>query len=117
MTTKSQVKTAARIARHARIRAKVHGTALRPRLAVYRSNTTLYAQIINDDTNKTLVASDTRSATGATPKDRALAMATTLAAAAKKEKIEQVVFDRGGFPYQGTIAAFADAMRAAGLTF
>lgn len=117
MTTKSQVKTAARSARHARIRAKVKGTAARPRLAVYRSNTALYAQIINDDTNVTIVAADTRTAKGATPKERSLAMAGTLATAAKKAGVEQVVFDRGGFPYQGTIAAFADAARAAGLSF
>ena len=117
MTTKSQVKTAARTARHARIRAKVKGTSTRPRLAVFRSNTALYAQIINDETSTTLVALDTRKVSGTTPKEKAVTMAGTLAVAAKKAGVEQVVFDRGGFPYQGTIAAFADAARAAGLSF
>ncbi len=117
MINKSQQKTAMRTARHARIRAKVHGTAERPRLAVFRSNIALYAQIINDDAGTTLVAADTRKVKGATTRERAIAMASDIAATAKKAGIEAVVFDRGGFPYQGTIAAFAEAAREAGLVF
>lgn len=111
------MKTAQRTSRHARIRAKVHGTATRPRLAVFRSNTALYAQIINDDASMTIVAADTRKTPGTTPRERAIGMADIVAKAATKAGVTTVVFDRGGFPYQGTIAAFADAAREAGLQF
>lgn len=117
MTNKAQVKNAKRIARHARIRAKVHGTAARPRLAIFRSNTALYAQLIDDTKSVTLLSVDTRQSKAVTPRERAIEVAGTLAAAAKKQGIEAVVFDRGGYPYLGTIAAFADAAREAGLTF
>ena len=114
---KAQQKTAKRTARHNRIRAKVKGTATRPRLAVYRSNQYLYAQLIDDDAAKTIAAADSRKAKGSTPGERAEEVAKTVAAAAKKNGIEAVVFDRGGFPYKGTISKFADAARAAGLQF
>jgi large subunit ribosomal protein L18 len=114
---KSNVKLQKRVARHARIRAKVNGTATRPRLAIFRSNTALYAQLIDDTAGKTLVSVDTRQSKAATPRERAVEVAGTLAAAAKKQGIEAVVFDRGGYPYLGTIAAFADAAREAGLSF
>lgn len=117
MTNKSQAKMAKRTARHARIRAKVIGTAERPRLAVFRSNTALYAQLINDDARTTIAATDTRTMKAKTAAERATEMGTHMAELAKKAKIEAVVFDRGGFPYQGNIAAFAEAARAAGLQF
>ena len=117
MTNKSQIKTAKRTARHNRIRAKVKGTAERPRLAVFRSNQYLYARLINDDEAKTIAAADSRKATGKTPQERAEVVAKSIAEQAKKAKIEAVVFDRGGFPYKGTISAFAEAARAAGLKF
>lgn len=117
MINKTQQKTAKRTARHARIRARVSGTAARPRLAVFRSNKFLYAQLINDETATTLLAADTRSEKGASAKERATSMAKTLAKKAQDAGIEAVVFDRGGFTYQGTIAAFADASREAGLKF
>jgi len=114
---KTQQKTALRTARHQRIRAKVKGTEARPRLAVFRSNTALYAQIINDDAGKTIAAVDTRGSKAKTPSERATEMAGTLAAAAKKASVSEVVFDRGGFSYKGNIQVFADAARAAGLVF
>lgn len=113
---KTQAKTAKRASRHKRIRSRVIGTAERPRLAVFRSNKFLYAQLINDDASNTIAAADTRKGSG-TLTEAAAAMGTTLAEAAKKAGIEAVVFDRGGFKYQGAIAAFADAARAGGLKF
>ena len=110
-------KVAKRTRRHARIRAKVSGTAARPRLAVFRSNRFIYAQLINDETGATLVGLDTRKATGKTALLRAREVGSLIAAEAKKKGIESVVFDRGGFRYQGIIAALADSARAAGLAF
>lgn len=117
MTNKSQQKTAARVARHARIRARVSGTAERPRLAVFRSNQFLYAQVIDDAAAKTIAAGDTRKSKAKTPVARAEELGATIAAAAKKAGIETVVFDRGGFLYAGAIKAFADSARENGLTF
>lgn len=117
MSLKSQHKTATRVARHARIRAKVSGTEARPRLAVFRSNKFLYTQLINDETATTIAAADTRTSKAKTPAERAVELGTTIAAAAKKAGVEAVVFDRGGFQYAGSIKAFADSARAAGLQF
>jgi large subunit ribosomal protein L18 len=114
---KTQAKTAKRVARHARIRAKVSGTAAKPRLAIFKSNAALYAQLIDDDAGKTIAAADTRKAKGGNLTEKAAAAGQTLAEAAKKAKVETVVFDRGGFKYQGSIAALADAAREAGLKF
>ena len=114
---KTQAKTAGRQARHARIRAKVRGTQERPRLAVFRSNQFLYAQLINDDTATTIAAADTRKEKGKTRTEKAVAMGATIADKAKKAGVIAVTFDRGGFPYKGAIQAFADAAREAGLVF
>ncbi len=103
--------------RHRRVRAKVSGTAERPRLSVFKSNTRIVAQIIDDVAGTTLAAVSSSSEKGKTPRERAEAAATTLAVAAKGKGITKVVFDRGGFQYAGTIKAFADAARAAGLEF
>lgn len=117
MTNKSQQKTAKRVARHARIRSKVAGTALKPRLAVFKSNVALYAQLINDDAGTTMAAADSRKAKGANLTEKAAVVGNTIAEAAKKAGVEAVVFDRGGFRYQGAIAALAESARAAGLKF
>jgi large subunit ribosomal protein L18 len=103
--------------RHNRVRAKVAGTAERPRLSVYRSNTRLLAQLINDDEGKTVAAVSSADEKAKTPQARAEAAAATLAKSAKEKGIVKVVFDRGGFKYQGMIKAFADAARQAGLEF
>ncbi len=114
---KTQAKTDTRIRRHNRIRAKIFGTATKPRLAVFKSNTALYAQLINDDTNQTIAAADTRKAVGANLTEKSAAVGKTIAEAGKKAGIETIVFDRGGFKYQGIIAALADGAREAGLKF
>jgi large subunit ribosomal protein L18 len=106
-----------RTRRHTRIRSRVSGTALKPRLAVFRSNRYVYAQIINDETGTTLAAADSREEKGANMTERGAATGKTIAALAKKAGIESVVFDRGGFKYQGIIAALADGAREGGLQF
>lgn len=103
--------------RHRRIRAKVNGSETRPRLSIYRSNTALYAQIIDDAKGRTLASVSSTEEKGKTPRERAEAAATTLAKRAGEKGIRMVVFDRGGFQYLGTVKAFADAARAAGLEF
>lgn len=113
---KTTHKTHKRAGRHARIRAKVKGTADRPRLAVFKSNTAIYAQIINDNLGVTIVVADSRKEKG-TLTDKAKIVGTKVAEAAKKANITTVVFDRGGFQYQGVIAVLADSAREAGLTF
>ena len=94
--------------RHNRIRAKVKGTALRPRLCVYKSNRYLEAQVIDDTKGQTLAA---------VKMDDAKAAGAEIAKAAKAKGIEAVVFDRGGFRYTGAIATLADAAREGGLKF
>ena len=111
-----------RIIRHRRVRKKIHGTASRPRLAVFRSNKHLSVQLIDDEAGRTLVSASTAEAemrssgSGAT-----VAAATRLgqlaAERAKAAGISQVVFDRGGFHYHGRVAAVAAAAREAGLEF
>lgn len=110
-------KTQKRTRRHARIRAKVKGTAECPRLAVFRSNRFMYAQLIDDVAQKTLFASDTRTAKGKTALDRAKEVGGALAKDATKKGIEKVVFDRGGFQYQGAVVALAEGAREGGLSF
>ena len=114
---KTAAKNLQRTRRHARIRARVMGTAARPRLAVFRSNRYIYAQLIDDENSVTLAAADSRKEKGATASERAGAVGATLAKAAQVKKIDSVVFDRGGFRYQGVIAALADGAREAGLKF
>lgn len=114
---KTQYKQIKRVSRHNRIRAKVSGTAERPRLAVFRSNRFVYAQLIDDVAGKTLAAVDTRSQKGATLTERSIAVGAAMADKAKTAGVKEVVFDRGGFRYQGTIAALADAARTGGLVF
>ncbi len=104
-----------RMRRHARIRARVIGSASKPRLAVFRSNRFIYAQLINDETNATIASVDSRKTKGANPTERASEVGKSIAALAKKEGIEAAVFDRGGFKYQGAVAAVADGAREAGL--
>lgn len=103
--------------RHLRVRAKVSGTESRPRLAIYKSNTQVIAQIIDDTAGKTLASVVSSKEKGKTPRERAVDAAKTLAKNAKAKGVGKVVFDRGGFEYTGTIKAFADSARAAGLEF
>jgi len=114
-TSKNEIRT--RI--HKRIRAKVHGTAQRPRLAVFRSVAHIYAQVIDDTTGHTVVAASSaeKDGKGGGNLAGAKAIGTTVAERAKAKGIKQVVFDRGGYIYHGRVKALADAARAAGLEF
>ncbi len=103
--------------RHRRVRAKVVGSSARPRLSVYKSNTRIVAQLIDDSKGVTLAAVSSADAKGKTPRERAESAAASLAKLAGEKGVKAVVFDRGGFQYLGTIKAFADAARAAGLQF
>ena len=109
--------------RHHRVRKKVTGTADRPRLAVFRSNRHIYAQIIDDESGRTLVSASTldgsiRSGSDGTGNIAAAkAVGTLVAERAKEAGIDTVVFDRGGFQYHGRVAAVADAARSGGLEF
>jgi len=113
---KNQYKQAKRATRHNRIRAKVSGTATRPRLAVFKSNRFVYAQLIDDVAGVTIAASDSRKFKG-TMTEGAVAVGADVAKQATAKGITAVVFDRGGFKYQGMIAALADSARGNGLTF
>lgn len=114
---KSAQKAQQRVARHRRIRAKVTGSAARPRLTIFRSNQYIYAQLINDEAGTTIAAADSRKEKGVNATERAKAVGSTIAKKAKDAKIDTVVFDRGGYRYQGSIAALADAAREGGLKF
>lgn len=114
---KTAQKTLSRKRRHARVRALISGTAECPRLTVFRSNRYIYAQLIDDSNGTTLVSADSRNAKSANARERAAEVGASLAESAKKQNITKVVFDRGGFQYQGVIAALADGARKAGLIF
>lgn len=113
---KSQYKTTMRTKRHARLRSKISGTAARPRLAIFKSNKFVYAQLIDDEAAKTIAAADSRKEKG-TQLENAKAVGAAIAKKAAAAKITEVVFDRGGFRYQGIVAALADAAREGGLKF
>ncbi len=107
--------------RHLRLRKKVRGTAIRPRMAVYRSNKHLYVQFIDDASSATLASASTMAADlrtgGSLDTEKAQVLGRKAAEAARVAGIEHVVMDRGGFKYSGRIKAFADAAREAGLKF
>ncbi len=113
----------ARKSKHRRLRNTLSGTAERPRLAVFRSNNHMYAQIIDDTVGNTLVSASTLDADVKADLektnniDAAAKLGTVIAKKAQDKGITTVVFDRGGFIYQGKIAALADAAREAGLDF
>ena len=100
-----------RIKRKLRIRAKVNGTTARPRLAVYRSNKSLYAQLIDDLAGKTLGSSVAKGTSVA----QAKVLGAEIVVLAKKLKIATVVFDRGGYQYHGVIKTIADTVREGGV--
>ena len=112
-----------RVKKHMKIRNRFSGTAERPRLAVFRSNNHMYAQIIDDTVGNTLVSASTlekeikAELEQTNNVDAAAYLGTVIAKKALEKGITTVVFDRGGFIYQGKIAALADAAREAGLEF
>jgi large subunit ribosomal protein L18 len=107
----------AKARRHFRLRKKVVGTAERPRLVVTRSSRHLFAQVVDDAKGVTLASASTYKLTDGDKTDRAKALGTQLAEAAKAAGVSRVVFDRAGNTYTGRLAAFADAAREAGLEF
>ena len=109
----------ARERRHKRVRAKVFGTADRPRLVVFRSNREIEAQLVDDLEAKTLAAASWLhlSKTKGSKTDQAAEVGELLAQNAKKAGVEAVVFDRGGYLYHGRVKALADAAREGGLKF
>lgn len=110
----------ARVRRHKRVRGKVSGTAQRPRLAVFRSLSNIYAQVIDDVNGRTLAAASTVEkdfgAYGGN-KDAATKVGEMIAERAQKAGITEVVFDRGGYVYQGRVQALAEGARKGGLKF
>lgn len=126
MTSAAKKRTDARTRRRARVRARVSGTAARPRLSVFRSARHISAQLINDETGKTLVSQDDSKLKKADLKSdegleakiaTAHAVGFALAEKAKAAGIDKVVFDRGGYLYHGRVKALADGARKAGLEF
>ena len=121
MSTRTKEETRQRL--HDRIRKKIRGSEVRPRLAVYRSQAHIYAQVIDDDAGRTLVAASSRDKEMRVKLKSGGNLAAAkevgglVASRAKQRGIELVVFDRGGFQYHGRIKALADAAREAGLKF
>lgn len=116
-------KNAIRRRKHVRVRNKIAGTSSRPRLCVFRSNTNIYAQIIDDEAGKTLVSASTldkevkASIENGSNKEGAAAVGKKIAERALAANINEVVFDRGGYIFHGRVAALAEAAREAGLKF
>lgn len=112
-----------RLVRHKRVRRKLAGTTERPRLCVYRSLNSIYAQIIDDVNGATLVSASTLDAdvkkelAGKSKSEQAKLVGQTIAKRALEKNITEVVFDRGGYIYTGRVAALADGAREAGLKF
>jgi large subunit ribosomal protein L18 len=114
-----KTKPAMRLKRRRRVRAKVRGTAQRPRISVFRSNRGIFAQLIDDDAGRTLAAvnwieGDLR---GLDPMEQAKKAGQLLAERAKQAGIEAAVFDRGGYQYHGRVQALAEGAREGGLSF
>ena len=122
MVTKKS-RSEVRVKKHTRLRHHLAGTAQRPRLAVFRSNKHIYAQIIDDSIGNTLVAASTMEKAISADLENtddvaaATAVGTAVAKKALEKGITEVVFDRGGYIYQGKVQALADAAREAGLKF
>jgi len=115
--TKTKGKRQQRERRKKRIRAKIFGTASIPRLAVFKSNAHISAQLIDDDKGVTLAAAHSKLVKGKTLTDKAMAVGVDIAEKAKVKKISKAVFDRGGFSYTGKIKAVAEGARSGGLIF
>jgi large subunit ribosomal protein L18 len=120
MSSSAKQKRDARIRRHSRVRKQVRGSAERPRLAVFRSNRHISAQVIDDRAGTTLASASTHESAlraGSSNKDAAAEVGRLVAQRAKDAGVERVVFDRGGFLYHGRVAAVAEGAREAGLEF
>lgn len=113
----------ARLHRHKRVRKKINGTAIKPRLCVFRSLSQISAQIIDDDKGITLASSSSidkdlrKKVSKLNKSEQASAVGKLIAQRAKEKKVKEVVFDRGGYRYMGRVKALADAAREEGLIF
>ena len=113
----------ARHRRQRRVRAKAHGTAARPRMAIFRSSKHIFVQVIDDDKGYTLVSASTidsevaSKVVGKTKTEASRVVGQVVAERAKNAGIEEIIFDRGGFRYHGRVAAVAEGAREAGLKF
>lgn len=115
---KKNIKAVKRIRRHAKIRTRLSGTAETPRLAVFRSNKFIYAQLIDDERGVTLASASTADTKGKKAKVvGATEAGKALAEKAQAVKIKKVVFDRGGFAFKGRVKALAEGAREGGLSF
>ena len=120
MSISTEYKNKLRQRRAHRVRARIHGTAIKPRFSVFRSLKHISAQIINDDTGTTLVSAtdhEVKDKKGQKPMAVAVEVGSILAAKAQKAKIKQVIFDRGACRYHGRLKALADSAREHGLDF
>lgn len=113
---KKNIKREKRARRHVKIRTRIAGTASKPRLAVFRSNRFIYAQLIDDAAKKTIASASSVDVKGKKA-DAAAAVGKAIAEKALALKVSGVVFDRGGFGYKGRVKALADGAREAGLKF
>ena len=103
---------------HRKLRKKINGSAERPRLSVYRSNTNMYVQIINDEENVTILSANAKDLKSkGTKKELAKELGVLIAKKAKDKKITKLVFDRGAFRYHGRVRALAEGAREGGLEF
>ncbi len=115
---KKESRNKARAIRHDRLRKALSGTSVIPRLSIYRSNTNMYAALIDDETGNTLASASTLELKSKTNNiEDATKVGELIAEKAKKLKITKVVFDRGGYLYHGRVKALADAARSKGLEF
>ena len=114
---KTSKKLLDRKARQRRIRAKISGDSVKPRLAVFRSLSAIYAQIIDDSTGKTLASASSLKIKKGSKSEKAAEVGRLIAKIGKAANIESVVFDRGGFAYTGRVKLLADAARETGLKF
>jgi large subunit ribosomal protein L18 len=108
-----------RLKRRRRVRAKIHGTAERPRISVFRSNRGVFAQLVDDDAGRTITAVQWTEAElrSLKPMEQATEAGKLLASRAKAAGIDSAVFDRGGYQYHGRVKALAEGAREGGLTF
>ncbi|KKS01535.1 MAG: 50S ribosomal protein L18 [Candidatus Yanofskybacteria bacterium GW2011_GWA2_41_22] len=119
---KTSTKKQLRLKRHKKVRAIITGTAVRPRVSVFKSNKHIFAQIIDDENQKTIVsASDmisktkTKEKTKAKKSERAFKVGESLAIQMQEKNIKEAVFDRGGFKYHGRVKSLADGLRKGGI--
>lgn len=114
---KNKIKIEKRARRHKRIRARIFGTASTPRLAAFRSNSYIYAQLIDDEAGKTLASASSLEVKAGNKTKAAGETGKAIAKKALDQKITKVVFDRGGYVYAGRVKALADGAREGGLKF